>query len=234
MSNERRYCFILPLLPSNKTEGGHVTTLRVTFQTRPGVVTLPTHHTLTQSQTGETWRDARRAAVLGGAGRGRSGTRQAQRRGGDERCTGADEAARSRHGCAVNGGDGSQTRHMASREAVGWNDMFGAPVAIARVVSRMRRPHRHRIRRYNGLQSEPLDAHDHAQHNELRYGITRSTRFACTYGLAAQRASVPHPAQRAIRITSIRTAPAQRASARHETGITSFQGARFVTSYLDC
>jgi len=31
------------------------------------------------------------------------------------------------------------------RAAVGWNDLFGAPVEHARVASRMRRPHPHRI-----------------------------------------------------------------------------------------
>ena len=55
-----------------------------------------------------------------------------------------------------------QNSHDLAREAVGWNDLFGAPATVVRVASRMRRPHPHGTtpaRRAFGRNHAPLVPH---------------------------------------------------------------------------
>ncbi len=107
--------------------------------------------------------------------------------------------------CRERAADHLQKPNDLARAAVGCNGVFGAPVAVMRVASRMRRPHPHGTtpaRRafngttrmwdhvlHNGRSSEPRPAHDHAAH----------------HGPSAPRASVPHVAQRGSGATSVRT-----------------------------
>jgi len=52
-----------------------------------------------------------------------------------------------------------QKTNDLARAAVGWNDVFGDPVAIARAADRMCRPHRHRT-----TPAQRAFGHHHAQH----------------------------------------------------------------------
>jgi hypothetical protein len=63
------------------------------------------------------------------------------------------------------------------REAVGWNDVFGDPVAIARIATRMSRPHLHRTTPAQRAFWWNQAHWGSRLHNELRSGITRSTEL---------------------------------------------------------
>ena len=65
-----------------------------------------------------------------------------------------------------------------------------------------------------GVRSEARAAQDHARHNGPRSGITRIWYHLASHVPPAQRALVPHTAQRARSTTSLCTTPAQRAPSR--------------------
>ena len=65
------------------------------------------------------------------------------------------------------------------RAAVGWNAMFGAPVAVVRVAGRMRRPQHPRITpAQRALIRTTHSIRPHLAERALN-GITRSTRSGC-------------------------------------------------------